>query len=52
VASKQAINSAYIVDDATIDYLELIHEIAHPVRVNMYPDVDFRSSLSPAKSAS
>jgi hypothetical protein len=52
VASKHAINSAYIMDDATIDYLELLHEKAPPARVNTYPNVDFLSSLSPAKSAS
>ena len=39
-------NSAYIVDDATIDCLELFHEIAPPARVNMYPDVDFTSVCS------
>jgi hypothetical protein len=44
VASKHAINSAYVMDDATIDCLQLLHEIAPHARVNTYPDVDFLSS--------
>jgi hypothetical protein len=44
VASKHAINSAYIMDDTTIDCLQLLHEIAPHARVNTYPDVDFLSS--------
>jgi hypothetical protein len=39
-------------DDATIVCFELLHEIAPPARVNTYPDIDFLSSLSPAKSIS
>ncbi|KAJ1277219.1 hypothetical protein BS78_05G278300, partial [Paspalum vaginatum] len=34
VASKQAINLAYIVDDATMDCLQLFHDTAPPTRVN------------------
>ena len=52
VASKQAINSAYIVDDAMMDCLQLFHDTAPPTRVNTYPDVDFLVSLHPAQSAS
>ncbi|KAJ1288662.1 hypothetical protein BS78_02G104900 [Paspalum vaginatum] len=34
VTSKQTINSAYIVDDATMDSLKLFHDMVPPVRVN------------------
>ena len=52
VALKHAINSAYIVDDVTTDCLALFHDIAPPASKNTYPDVDFKVSLHPARSAS
>ncbi|KAJ1268576.1 hypothetical protein BS78_07G145800 [Paspalum vaginatum] len=48
VASKQAINSVYIIDDATMHCLQLFHDTASPARVNTYLDVDFLVSLHPA----
>jgi len=40
------------VEDAVTVCLELFHDIAPFARVKMYPDVDFLSSASPAKSES
>jgi hypothetical protein len=52
VASKQATNSAYIVDDIMIVCLELFHYMTPFVSVNIYPDVNFSVSKQPAKSES
>ena len=42
----------HIVEAAVTNCLELFDDIAPFARVKMYPDVDFLSSTSPAKSES
>jgi hypothetical protein len=50
VASKHAMNSASIVDDAIIVCLVLFHDIAPPAKIKTYPEVNFLESLQPKKS--
>ena len=52
VASKQAMNSASIVDVAINVYLALFQEIAPLANMKIYSEVDFRESIHPAKSES
>ncbi|KAJ1281993.1 hypothetical protein BS78_03G015900 [Paspalum vaginatum] len=42
VASKHAMNSAYIIDDVTTNCLAIFHDITPPASKNAYPDVDFK----------
>jgi len=44
VASKHAINSASIMDDATIIYLALLYDITPPTSMEIYFEVDFLES--------
>ena len=50
VPAGQAINSTSMVDKAIQIYFLLLHEIAPLLSKNIYPDVDLRSSRSPAQS--
>jgi len=52
VASKQETNSASMIEVAVIVCLTLLHEIAPPVIMKMFPDVDLRESTQPIKSES
>jgi hypothetical protein len=52
VASKQETNSASIVEVAVKVCLALLHDTAPPTIKNIYPDVDLRESIQPAKSES
>ena len=46
-ASKQATNSASIVDEAVIDYFSLFHDIAPFASIKTNPEVDFKLSRQP-----
>ena len=52
VASKQDMNSAYIVEVAVKVCLTLLQDIAPPANIKMYLDVDLHESTQPAKSKS
>ena len=52
VASKKERNSTSMVEVAVRVCLTLLHEIAPPAIMKMYPDVDLRESTQPAKSES
>ena len=52
VASKQATNSASVVEVAVKVCFALLHDMAPPANMNMNPDVDFLESMQPAKSES
>src|SRR6185437_13876339 len=51
-ASVHAIYSASVLEVATIGCFADFHEMAPRYRVNRYPEVDLRESLSPAQSES
>jgi len=50
VASKQETNSAFMVEVIVKVCLTLFHEIAPPVIMKMYPNVDLRELTMLAKS--
>src|SRR6476620_5621092 len=52
IASDRAMYSASVEEHATIFCNALLHEIAHPDIMTVYPVVDFLVSLSPAQSLS
>jgi hypothetical protein len=52
VASKQETNSASIMEMAVKVCLAFLYDTAPPIIKNMYPDVDLRESIQPAKSES
>jgi len=52
VASKQETNLASMVEVALKVCLTLLHEIAPPTIMKMYPDVDLQESTQPTKSKS
>ena len=48
--SKQETNSASMVEVVVKVYLTLLHEIAPPAIMKMYPNVDLGESTQPTKS--